>query len=132
MRIGQDAVRLHGEGFNCAQCVLCACSKYTGLDRETALAVSCGFGGGVRCGEICGTVSSSVMAIGAATPNAGTDREAKMKVAELTKKIIAAYREKYGAVRCLDLKKAGVPCDELIAFGAEMAEKIITEERGEE
>ena len=132
MGVKEKAIALHGEGCNCAQSVLCSLEEYTNLPFETAKRVAEGFGGGVRCGEICGTVSSSVMAIGAATPNAGTDREAKMKVAELTKKIIAAYREKYGAVRCLDLKKAGVPCDELIAFGAEMAEKIITEERGEE
>ena len=41
---GEEAVRLHTEGFNCAQCVLCACGKYGGLDRQTALALAGGFG----------------------------------------------------------------------------------------
>ena len=64
----EEAVRLHGEGFNCAQCVFCACGKYTGLDDKSALAIAGGFGGGVRCGEICGAISGAVMAIGAAAP----------------------------------------------------------------
>ena len=130
MGIKEDAVRLHGEGFNCAQCVLCSCNAYTGLDRETALAVSCGFGGGVRCGEICGAISGAVMAIGAAKKNISDDRNAMADVAALTKKTTAAFRDKFGFVRCLDLKRSGVPCDDLIAFGAETAEKFL-EERGE-
>ena len=128
--IREEAVLLHGEGLNCAQCVLCACGKYTGMDKATALSVACGFGGGIRCGEICGAISGAVMAIGASEPAAGTgDREAMAKVASLTKQCTAAFREKYGNLRCLDLKRAGVPCDELIAFGAETAEKLIIENK---
>lgn len=126
MGIGDEAVRLHGEGYNCAQCVLCSCGKYTGLDRETALAVSAGFGGGVRCGEICGAISGAVMAVGLANPfTDGADREAMTRIASLSKACSAAFREKYGVVRCLDLKRAGISCDELIALGAETAEKLI-------
>lgn len=125
--IGEEAVRLHTEGFNCAQCVLCSCGKYTLLDRDTALAVSGGFGGGVRCGEICGAITGAVMAVGLANPfTDGEDRTAMTRIAQLSKGCSAAFREKYGAVRCLDLKRAGISCDELIAFGAETAEKLIT------
>ena len=131
MGIGENAAALHGEGYNCAQCVLCACGSYTELERDKALAVSCGFGGGVRSGEICGAISGAVMAIGLSVPGADSEREAMMKVASMTKKLTAAFRERYGAVRCFNLKQAGVSCDELIAFGAESAEKIIKEERGE-
>ena len=123
MGIKENAVSLHGKGYNCAQCVLASCGEYTGLDDNTALSVSAGFGGGVRCGEICGAVSGAVMAIGCAKSN-----DAAANVAGLTKQTAAAFRERFGAVRCLDLKRAGVPCDDLIAFGAETAEKLI---RGE-
>ncbi len=127
--IGEEAVKIHGEGFNCAQCVLRACGKYTGLDERTALAVAGGFGGGVRCGEICGAISGAVMALGLAAPFAdGDDREAMARIGALTKQATGAFREKYGVVRCLELKRAGVPCDELIAFGAETVEKILNEE----
>ena len=130
MGIGEEAVLLHGEGYNCAQCVLCSCGKYTGIDRDTALAVAAGFGGGVRCGEICGAISGAVMALGLANPYTdGADREAMMKTASLTKACSAAFREKYGVVRCLDLKRAGISCDELIALGAETAEKLIQDNK---
>ena len=128
--IGEEAVALHGEGFNCAQCVLCACGKYTGLDRGSSLSVACGFGGGVRCGEICGAISGAVMAIGAAASFSDSpDREAMARVSLLTKQCTAAFRDQFGALRCLDLKRAGVSCDELIAFGAETAEKLINDNK---
>ena len=128
MGIQELAVALHGEGKNCAQCVLTACSGYTGLDRETSLAVSGGFGGGVRCGEICGAISGAVMAIGAAEKNTDADtRAAANRVAAKTKKCTASFKDKFGFLRCADLKRSGVSCDDLIAFGAETAEKIIND-----
>ena len=128
MDVKEEAVRLHGEGFNCAQCVLCACCRYTGLDKDTSLAVSGGFGGGVRCGEICGAVSGAVMALGVSAPySKADDREAMMRIASLTKQCTGAFRDQFGALRCLELKRAGVPCDELIAFGAQTVEKLLSE-----
>ena len=130
MGIKEEAVALHAEGFNCAQCVLCACGKYTGLDKTGSLAIAGGFGGGVRCGEICGAISGAVMAIGAAVPfSDASDRDAMTRIASLTKQCTGAFRDKYGALRCLDLKRAGVSCDELIAFGAETAENLINDNR---
>lgn len=130
MGIKEEAVRLHQSGFNCAQCVLCACGKYTGLDDKTALALSAGFGGGIRCGEICGAISGAVMALGLAYPFADSaDSEAKTKIAALTKRCTADFRDKYGCVRCTELKAAGVSCDELIGHGAELAESIIKENK---
>ena len=71
------------------------------------------------------------MALGAAAPYSdGNDREAMMRIAALTKQCTGAFREKFGAVRCLDLKRAGISCDDLIAFGAETVEKILTEQEG--
>ena len=133
MGIGEEAVRLHAEGFNCAQCVFATCGKYTGLDKDTALAIAGGFGGGVRCGEICGAITGAVMAIGKAEPyNVPGDGAAMTRIAADTKRCISAFRERYGVIRCLELKRAGVSCDELIAFGAETAEKIINESREQE
>lgn len=128
MGVKEEAIKLHGSGFNCAQSVAASCCEYTGLDKETTLAVSGGFGGGVRCGEICGAISGAVMVLGLANPYVdGTDAEAKNKIALLTKECTKSFKEQFGCVRCLDLKKAGHPCDELIAFGAELAEKIALE-----
>lgn len=125
MDIREKAEKLHKSGFNCAQSVLGACGEYTGLDENTALAVSAGFGGGVRSGEICGAISGAVMAIGMAQQKDPADAETKAKIAAQTKELVKAFREKYGCVRCFELKQAGVSCAELIAYGAQKAEEII-------
>lgn len=125
MDIREKAEKLHKSGFNCAQSVLGACGEYTGLDENTALAVSAGFGGGVRSGEICGAISGAVMAIGMAQQKDPADAETKAKIAAQTKELVKAFREKYGCVRCVELKQAGVSCGELIDYAAQLAEDTI-------
>lgn len=120
MEIKDRAVALHGEGYNCAQSVLLACGEYTGLDEKTAIAVSAPFGGGMRCGEMCGAVSGGLMALGLSCGAAE-----KSEMAAMAKELSEAFKERLGHLRCLDLKNAGVSCDGCIACGAEIAEKII-------
>ena len=64
MSVQEKAIALHSEGCNCAQSVLCSLEEYTNLPFETAKRVAEGFGGGVRCGEICGSITGAVMALG--------------------------------------------------------------------
>lgn len=66
MNIQETAVAYHTNGCNCAQSVLMALQNETGLDEDTSRRVATGFGGGVRCGEICGSISGAVMAFGLA------------------------------------------------------------------
>lgn len=132
MKIKEKALEIHDAGFNCAQSVLCACGEYTGLDDKTALAIGGGLGGGVRCGEICGALTGVVLAIGAAFPfNDADDVGARVKIAALTKQSAAMFKDNFGCLRCLELKAAGKPCKELIAYGAELAEQMIIGNRGE-
>ena len=127
MSIKEKALDWHKKGYNCAQAVIAACSDLTGLDEKTALAISAGFGGGLRSGEVCGAISGAVMAVGMAYPfTDGSDAEAKQKIAELAKQCVAAAAEKYGKVRCAELK-GNIDCNEIICFMAETAEKIIKE-----
>ena len=126
MDVKKLATEYHEKGFNCAQSVLCSCGKYTGLDENTALAVSGGFGGGLRCGEVCGAVSGAVMAMGMCCQyNDSSDLETKAKIAELAKYVTGQFEEKYGVLRCVDLKKAGKPCAELIEYCAQLSEETI-------
>ena len=128
MDVKKLATEYHEKGFNCAQSVLCSCAEYTGLDEKTALAISGGFGGGLRCGEICGAVSGAVMAVGMCCQYVdNTDLETKDKIAALAKYVTGEFKEKYGVLRCVDLKQASKPCAELIEFCAELAEKTIKE-----
>ena len=125
MGIREDAVSFHQLGFNCAQSVLAACGKYTGLEQDTALRVAAGFGGGVLSGEICGAISGAVMAIGL------TERD-KRQVAALSRDCVESFRRRFGCVRCVELKQNRVSCDELIAFGAEYIEKLMKQKEGQE
>lgn len=131
--VGEEAKRLHKSGYNCAQSVLAALREYTGLDDATALAVSGGFGGGLRCGEICGVVSGAVMALGMACPyNDCSDQVSKDKIAALAKEMTAVCKAQFNGLRCADIKGVTASCDEYIAFAAEAAEKIIQREKAQE
>ena len=128
MGVKEEATKLHKSGFNCAQSVLGALRDYTGLDDKTALAVSAGFGGGVRCGEICGAVCGAVMAIGMAFPyNDSSDAAAKTKIGALAADCTGRFREEFGCLRCQDLKANRVSCPALIEYAAQLAENMITE-----
>ena len=60
----EKAIELFSNGYNCAQSVLAAFCEDNGLDLQTALKLTNGFGGGVRCGELCGAVTGAIMVIG--------------------------------------------------------------------
>ena len=126
MSVKEKAIAYHAKGFNCAQSVLCACGAYTGLDERTALAVSGGFGGGLRCGEICGAVSGAVMVAGLCFPYADSgDAQAKERIAALARELTGGFREKYGALRCEEVKIDITHCNEYIGYMAELSEQII-------
>lgn len=113
------AVTLHGEGNNCAQSVLLSAAEYTGMDEKTAAALSAPFGGGMRCGEMCGAVSGALMAVGLCC--AGD----KDQIAALTQELCAEFKDGFGYLRCSDLKGDRSNCDSYIARAAEIAEEII-------
>jgi len=52
-------------GYNCSQSVLYSFCDDLHLDKDTALRLACGFGGGIaKRQEICGAVSGGILAIG--------------------------------------------------------------------
>jgi len=126
MNIEEKALEMHACGFNCAQCVLSSLSEYTKLDEKTALAISAGFGGGLRSGEVCGAISGGVMALGLAFPfTDGGNAESKQKIAALAAELVSKAKEEYGSVRCAELKPRLISCGELIKKLAEITEEMI-------
>jgi len=60
-----EAEALFREGFSCSQAVLAVFAGDFGLDRDIALKIAQGFGGGIsHTDEICGAASGAVMVIG--------------------------------------------------------------------
>lgn len=53
----EEAVQLFEGGFNCSQAVFSVFSNELSIDKEIALKIATGFGGGARNGELCGAVS---------------------------------------------------------------------------
>jgi C_GCAxxG_C_C family probable redox protein len=63
--IEDQAILDFRSGLNCAQAVFSACSDRLGYDKELALSITAGFGGGMgRLQETCGVVTGAFMVIG--------------------------------------------------------------------
>ena len=52
-----------------------------------------------------------------------------VKIATLAKALTRDFHDNFGCVRCLELKRKGISCDELIAYEAVKAEKMIKDNK---
>ena len=60
----EKALSYFSNNFNCSQSVFTTFATEMGFDEETALMISTNFGGGARCGELCGAVAGAHMVLG--------------------------------------------------------------------
>lgn len=92
------AEELFKQGFNCAQSVIGAWSDHIGLDMDTAVKISCGFGAGIgRMREVCGAFSGAVMVLGMVHGNAdGKNAKAKGEHYKLIQDFAEKYKEAIG------------------------------------
>ena len=92
-------------GYNCAQAILYSFCDDLGLDRDTALKLSCGFGAGMaRRQEVCGAVTGGILALGlrhgrGERQDKSHTEETYRKVRELT----AQFESAHGSCICLTL-----------------------------
>ena len=93
------------KGYSCAPSVLSAYSEQFGLEKELALKVACGFGGGIgRTGRTCGAVTGAVMVIGLKHGQADLkDKEARQETYKLVKEFIDKFAALHGSVECKEL-----------------------------
>lgn len=92
-------------GMNCAQSVLCAFADRCGLDRETALKLASGFGGGIaRQREVCGAVTGMCMAVGLIRgPGDNSDKAAKDEHYAFIRGLCDEFRDETGSIICREL-----------------------------
>ena len=119
------------QGYHCSQVVLMHAAELLGRDKDEALRISSGLGGGLFHGEVCGTVSAAAVAIsmvyGFSEPNPGEIDEAlKAKVHEFEDRFI----EKFGSLRCGELLHEGeenpwVQCGEYCAYACEILDDML-------
>ena len=95
------------ENFNCAQSVLATCGPELGLDRESALRVAGGFGGGMgRLGEVCGAVTGAFMVAGLKHGKSQPDddeNDTREKAYALVYEFADRFRACNGSILCREL-----------------------------
>ncbi len=144
MNKGEYAKSLFESGMNCAQSVFCAFSEELGFDRETALKISAGFGGGFgRLREVCGAISGMTMTLSfkfaCTDPN---DKDKKAALYALIQRAAGEFKAQTGTIVCrellgLDSASEPVPetrtqsyyqkrpCSEIVCLAAEITEKYM-------
>ena len=136
------------DGANCAQAVLCAFCDRCGLDRETAMKLASGFGGGLaRQREVCGAVTGMCMAADLIRgPGENADKAGKDEHYAFIRGLCDAFRDETGSIVCRELlglapkqsdppvseartaayyKKR--PCAELVALAAKILSEHLPE-----
>ena len=121
-----QAIACFRDDFNCAQSVFSTYAEQFGLDKQTALKVSCPFGGGMaRLGATCGAVTGALMVIGLKHGKARPeDDDAKLKTYALTREFVERFKAKHGTIVCREL----LGCD----IGTEEGKRFFDENKYEE
>lgn len=101
----EKAVSCFRGNFNCAQSILSIYSTKYGLDRNIALKLASGFGGGIaRFGRTCGAVSGACMVIGLKYGMGESDDvELKEKTYQVIRRFSDQFQEINGSVICREL-----------------------------
>lgn len=98
------ALKTFNSGFNCSQSVLSVFCEAYGLEKDIALKMATGFGGGLRKGEVCGAVTGAIMALGLKEGHFNeSDTETKEKAYFMTKEFIRKFEERHETIICKKL-----------------------------
>ena len=122
----------HKKGYNCCQAVACAYCDLVGMDEKTMFQAAEAFGAGMGGMQAtCGAVSGALLLAGLKNSTGNLESpDSKMGTYQLSKEMVAQFRQKNGSVVCKELKgvESGQPlrsCDGCIEDAAALAEKIL-------
>ncbi|MDO5398507.1 MAG: C-GCAxxG-C-C family protein [bacterium] len=139
------AMELFKQGYNCSQAVVGAWADEIGVDFETAVKFSAGFGGGMgRLREVCGSVSGAFMVLGMKYSTGRPDPQSKKAMYEKIQSFAARFKEenKFNSIICREMLGLNGsskpipaerteeyyrkrPCPELIAMSAALLEEFM-------
>lgn len=109
----QEAVSVFRSGFNCAQAIVRTYGPDYGLSALDALKVSCGFGGGMRRGDTCGTVTGALMVLGLRYgPKDVSDKSAKEDVYSKVTEFCRRYESCCDSIICRELLGCDISTEE--------------------
>ena len=100
-----EALECFNSGFYCSQALLTTYCDDPGLDRETALRLSCGLAAGMgRLGSVCGAVTGAYLVIGLMHGNVSPDdKEAVERTFSLVQEFDKRFVAKHGSSNCREL-----------------------------
>ena len=106
------------ETRNCAQSTLAAYAADYGLEKNQALQVAVGFGGGMgRVQDVCGAISGAIIVLGLASGFKEEDGRDKInQVYAKVHRLIDEFSAKQGTIKCRDL----LDCDLLSEEGQKL------------
>ncbi len=112
MKRSEQAASFFLAGNNCSQSVILPFLDELELDREAALQIAAGFGGGMgRLQYTCGAVSGSVIVLGLLEAARGGMEDLKPRSYEKVKEFFKRFEAEHGTSSCREL----TGCD----FGSE-------------
>jgi C_GCAxxG_C_C family probable redox protein len=115
------AVSLFEEGFSCSQAVLAAFGDRFGVEREIALRIAAGFGGGMgRMAQTCGAVTGAFMLIGLKFGSIDAkDRQSREKAQAVVREFANRFISRNDFLLCREL----LGCDISISEGHKFAKE---------
>ena len=116
----EQAVSLFKQGCSCSQAIVAAFTPSLGLDRDTALKIASGFGGGMgRLAETCGVVTGAFMVLGLKYGSTTTDKQAKEAIYARVREFAQRFRGHHGSILCRDLLGCDLSTPEGLALAQE-------------
>ena len=98
----EQAVTLFTGGMACSQAILATYGPLFGFDRDEAIRIARGFGGGMgRLSETCGAVTGAFMAISLKFD--GTDKQTKEDNYALMQEFARRFKAKHHSLNCTQL-----------------------------
>ena len=140
----EEAVSCFTDGFSCSQAIISTYGTEFGLDREKALKIATGFGGGMgRLGGTCGAVTGAIMVIGLKYGRTKIeDMGSKEKTYKLVREYVDDFKRINGSTTCNKLLDCDINtpegirhakdnnlfktlCPEYVRSSAEILEKLL-------
>ena len=100
-----EVLECFNNGFDCSQAILSTYCEEFGLDKETALKLSCGLAAGMaRLCQACGAVTGAYLIIGLKHGKClAHDNSAKEKTFELIQEFERQFVERNKSINCFEL-----------------------------
>lgn len=106
------------EGYNCAQSMLYSFAEELNIDKDLALKIVNGFGGGMaRTQEVCGAVTGGICVLSLKFGRGENDDKQQQDVNYIKiREFLSLFKKEFGSIHCRELLKG---CELLTEEGQE-------------